>query len=146
MKTLITAATIAFTSTTAFAADLTPGEGLKTLAETGWADKYAAVTGSLAFDETGGNPFSGFTYAVPVDLSAADEVLGKGEFLAPHIAITPEGDIVVMVAPHLVEFGWNPASNEDDMLIKGANANKDNFVVISNGVATRYDYSEDIAK
>ena len=146
MKYILATAAALLTATSVSAADLSPGEGLKTLAETGWADKYSAVTGGLAFDELGGNPFDGFTYAVPVDLSAALDVLGDNEFLAPHISITPEGDIVVMVAPHLLEFGVNPFSHDDDMVIKGANANKDNFVVITDGVATRYDYSEDVAK
>jgi len=135
MKNIVLAAVAAtLMSTAAFAAPA-PSNGLFTLATTGWADEYAGEIGGLAFDETGGKPGM-FTYAVDVDLSPARALMGEGEFLAPHFSIAPNGDVTVMVAPHLFL---------DGMLMKGANVNKDHFVVISGGVAERFDYSADVA-
>ena len=136
MKKLIAAAALAATGT-AFAATPAPSEGLYVLATTGWADLYAAETGGLAFDKTGGEPGM-FTYDVPVDLSAARAILGEGEFLAPHFHISLEDkSVTVMVAPHLLV---------DGEVKKGANEFKDNFIVISGGEAVRYDYSDDVAE
>lgn len=133
MKTLITAIALSLSTTAAFAAP-SASDGLFELATTGWADNYASEVSGLAFDETGGAPGE-FTYAVPVDLSMARDLLNDAEFLAPHFAISPNGDITVMVAPHLLTAKG---------VMKGANKNKDHFIVISGGSAERFDYSEDI--
>ena len=134
MSTVIAAiAAASFFGTPASAAAPVASEGLFTLATTGWADDYAGEVNGLAFDETGGKP-GAFEYATPTDLSVAKTLLGEGEFLAPHFAISPNGDITIMVAPHLFANGE---------LMKGANVNKDHFIVISGGEAERFDYSED---
>ena len=135
MKTLLsTIAILAVSATAAFAAP-SASEGLKTLAQTGWANVYASEIGGVAYDEIGGNP-AAFEYAVATPWqAAANEFLNEGEFLAPHFA-HKDGIITIMVAPHLFV---------DGMLMKGANVEKDSFIVINsdgkNGV--RYDYSED---
>ena len=134
MSTIVAAvAAASFFGTPASAAP-SASAGLYTLATTGWAQDYAGEVDGLFFDETGGKP-GAFEYATPTDLSLAKTTLGNGEFLAPHFSISPNGDITVMVAPHLFL---------DGELLKGANVNKDHFVVISGGEATRYDYSEDV--
>lgn len=128
---IITAAAMALTVGVAL-----PSDGLKTLAETGWADDYAAEVGGTAYDEIGGSPLM-FDYAVDTPWQAtAMELLGEGEFLAPHFADV-NGIIVLMVAPHLFV---------DGELMKGANPQKDNFIVVyQNGSAERFDYSDDVA-
>lgn len=133
MKTIISAIALATISATTAMAAPVASDGLFTLATTGWADDYAAEVGGLAFDEVGGKPGK-FEYTVDVNLDPARALMGAGEFLAPHFSISPNGDVTVMVAPHLFL---------DGELMKGANVNKDHFVVISGGEATRYDYSEE---
>ena len=144
MKSFVIAALAAVVSTAAVAEDMMMkppapmgSEGLYVLATTGWANLYAKETGGLAFDETGGMP-GFFTYDVPVDLSAARALLGEGEFLAPHFHISTEDkSVTIMVAPHLLV---------DGKVVKGANPNKDNFIVISGAEAARYDYSEEVTQ
>ena len=156
MKSVITAAVLATVAATASFAhspdNVYASPELATLAQTGWADDFAAANGGLAFDETGGMPGM-FTYDTPIDLSAARALLEANEFLAPHFAILPDGSIWVMVAPHLVYAdgeSYVDADGQIDVasgltLMKGAGPD-DNFIVIkADGSADRYDYSDDVA-
>ena len=113
-----------------------PSAGLKTLAETGWADDHAARYNGKAYDNTGGSPAM-FTYVVETPWQpAAMALLGEGEFLAPHFSDIG-GTIYIMVAPHLLV---------DGEVVHGGNVNKDHFIVIyPSGNAERFDYSDDIA-
>ena len=113
-------------------------EGLFTLATTGWADVMVQEGKGIAYDEIGGKP-GAFEYVrdFSAQEAAAAELLGDGEFTAPHWLVGFDGSFYVMVAPHLFVNG---------MLMKGANEHKDHFIVVDkDGVATRYDYSADVA-
>ena len=110
-------------------------DGLKVLAETGWADDRAAEGYGIAYDKDGGVP-GAFTYsgAMVPGYAAATALLMEGEFLAPHYIDNWDGSVDVMVAPHLLK---------DGMVMKGANVNKDHFIrVDKDGVAMRYSFSE----
>ncbi len=138
MKTLISAVVIALATTTGAMAHEAPAasDGLFTLATTGWADDYAAEEAGMAFDKTGGG-HEMFTYDVETPWQfTAMAYLEPGEFLAPHFAMV-NGDVVIMVAPHLVgSMG----------VVKGA-GQPDNFIVVrADGSSDRYDYSVDVAK
>ena len=135
MTKTITAIAAAIFSASVFAAP-SPSTGLYELATTGWADAYAAEIGGNAYDKTGGMPGK-FTYDVDkeLQLSSARELLGEGEFLAPHFAISPKGELTIMVAPHLLV---------DGEVVKGA-GQPDNFIVVNTfGKAERFDYSDDV--
>ena len=126
--------------------------GLQTLAQTGWADAFAAEGFGTAYDETGGKPGM-FTYAIDNEaaLAAARELLGEGEFLAPHFLKSWTGRTYVMVAPHLLvkdgvsyvdANGFIDVANGDTVL-KGANVNKDHYIIVdADGSAVRNDFSE----
>ena len=134
MKYILSTAAALLIATGANAASQIKSDGLFTLATTGWADEYAAEIGGTAYDKTGGMPGM-FTYEVDTDLSAARAKLKEGEFLAPHFALSSDGTVTVMVAPHLLVNG--------EVMAK-ANVQQDNFIVIfPNGKAARYDYSDD---
>ncbi len=134
MKTFISTIAIAMIAAgSAMAgAPTTPSAGLKTLATTGWADDYANANGGVAYDKTGGG-HEMFTYdvATPWQFTAMS-YLNPGEFLAPHFAVV-DGDVVIMVAPHLVgSMG----------VVKGA-GNPDSFIVVrADGSSDRFDYSD----
>lgn len=139
MKMTLAAIAATFAITSAAAAAPAPSEGLFTLATTGWADSMAREGKGTAFDEVGGKP-GAFEYAKDFSVSEAlaAELLGEGEFTAPHWLDGFDGKDYIMVAPHLFL---------DGQLMKGANVNKDHFIVVdpAAGTAVRYDYSDDIA-
>ena len=112
-------------------------EGLYKLATTGWADGMSGEGKGVAYDEIGGKP-GAFVYEKDFSASeaAAAALLGDGEFTAPHWLDGFDGKDYIMVAPHLII---------DGELVKGANPNKDHFIVVDmDGNAVRYDYSDDI--
>lgn len=143
---MVAVAVLAVTAVVGAAVGDRGSEGLKTLATTGFADAYAAEIGGKAYDKTGGKP-GAFTYAktvfngkAPAALAEAKTLLGAGEFLAPHFAVSADGNtITVMVAPHLLV---------DGAVVKGA-GNDDSFIVVqarrkggdNTFEAKRFDYS-----
>ena len=141
MKKILMGAVAALIATPAMAMDAPMNsEGLKALALTGWATKMAEEGRGASFDKDGGMP-GAFTYEgslMPGEMEA-NMLLGEGEFLAPHYLATWDGSRIVMVAPHLIV---------DGKVVKGANPNKDHFIVVYNATgemgipeAVRYDYS-----
>ena len=128
MKLLTATAIAIMTATTAFSGALQPSSGLKALAEGGFGERYAEEIGGLAFNSTGGGA-GFFTYDIPIDLSAARELLEENEFLAPHFAVGPSGHVYTMIAPSLLDGRRGPP---------------DHFIVITPEGAERYDYSKDI--
>ncbi len=131
-KLLATAAVLAVSASAAFAAPTLGTNGLHVLANTGWADTYAAEGFGKAYDKTGGMPGM-FTYDVDSSmLVEARKLLGDNEFLAPHFLKGWDGSVTIMVAPHTLV---------DGMVVHGGNVNKDHFIVVKDGMAERFSFS-----
>ena len=113
-------------------------EGLYKLATTGWADGMSGEGKGVAYDEIGGKP-GAFVYEK--DFSASEAAAASPSWVTVSSLLliglmVHDGKDYIMVAPHLII---------DGELVKGANPNKDHFIVVdADGNAVRYDYSDDI--